>query len=241
MRKNILALLQNNHQKWYVQDREKYINLYRGYFGAEPEIVEFPQINDKTDNTEFDPHYTYQGPWVMRHLLNEKPEKHIDIGSWTAYLGFFSSLQPTEFVDIRPANLQLPGLSVKTGSILDLPYGNKKVKSVSCLHVVEHIGLGRYGDDLDPAGTLKALDELQRVLAYGGHLYLSLPVGREITYFNAHRVTHPNTVIKVLNELTLVSMSAVMDDGSYLEDPKKTVLARQKYACGLFHFTREKV
>ena len=60
--------------------------------------------------------------------------------------------------------------------------------------MAEHIGLGRYGDPLDPLGTRKAAAELQRVLAPGGQLLFSLPVGRPRVEFNAHRVHDPHEV-----------------------------------------------
>ena len=204
----------------------------------DPGLKEYPCLNDKTVTTGFEPQYTYQGPWVMRHLLEKKPKKHVDVGSWTAYLGFFSSLQPTEFVDIRPAELSLPGLTPREGSVLRLPYANHSLESLSCLHVVEHIGLGRYGDPIDPLGTMKALKELSRVVAKGGDLYLSLPVGEEKIFFNAHRVTHPRVVLENMEGMKLVSLSGVLDDGQYLECAGLDLLSRQKYGCGFFHFTK---
>lgn len=234
----IRSLFKSKHPAWYTKDLVEYKKMHKEAFGKELDFVEFAQVFDKTETTDFDPHYTYQGPWVMRKLMEAKPKKHIDVGSWTAYLGFFSSLQPTEFVDIRPANLQLPGLLTRAGSVLELPYKDKSVHSLSCLHVVEHIGLGRYGDPLDPKGTLKALAELERVIAVGGSLYLSLPTGIEKTFFNAHRVTSPNTTIDALRSLKLKTLSAVMDNGDYVKNADKKLLAKQKYACGLFHFTR---
>lgn len=225
--------------KWYKDDLQAFVEDYRKIFGRDADLEPFPCLGDKTPTTDFDPHYTYQGPWVMRELLQRRPSKHVDVGSWTAYLGFFSSLQPTEFVDIRPAGLFQPGLTPREGSALSLPYAHESVESLSCLHVVEHIGLGRYGDPIDPMGPIKALRELARVVAKGGDLYLSLPVGLEKIYFNAHRVIQPQVVIEILKGMRLVSLSGILDDGQFLENACLTTLSRQKYGCGLFHFTKE--
>ena len=59
------------------------------------------------------------------------------------------------------------------------------MESISCLSVVEHIGLGRYGDALDPFGTVKAINELKRVLTKGGLLLISVPIGKNALYFSS--------------------------------------------------------
>lgn len=223
---------------WYVQDRKNYKSLYKEIYNKELKYIDSPQVNDRTATTEFDTHYTYQGPWVMRNLLKQKPAKHIDVGSWVVYLGFFSSLQPTTFVDIRPAKLSIPGVSPKKGSVLDLDFKDRSVQSLSCLHAIEHIGLGRYGDPLDPLGTEKAARELSRVISSKGDLYVSLPVGREVTYFNAHRVTDPEKVQDLFCELDLTSFSVILDGGIYKENVSPKVACKQDYACGMYHFTR---
>src|SRR2546430_15650029 len=80
------------------------------------------------------------------------------------------------------------------------PFGDLELSSVSCLHVAEHIGLGRYGDAIDPLGTRKAIGELARVLAVDGRLYFALPVGRPRGVFNAHRIHDPTTISRWFGE-----------------------------------------
>ena len=75
-------------------------------------------------------------------------------------------------VDIRPLSLPMDTIHFRAGSILEMPFENASVASLSSICVIEHIGLGRYGDPPDPRGTQKALDELKRILAPGGNLYL---------------------------------------------------------------------
>ena len=91
-------------------------------------------------------------------------------------------------IDIRPIELQLRGLTFIEGSILNIPAEDKSILSLSSLCVIEHIGLGRYGDVIDAFGSEKAAKELQRILKVGGNLYLSVPVDSACRiYFNAHR------------------------------------------------------
>jgi SAM-dependent methyltransferase len=114
------------------------------------------------------------------------------------------------------------------------------VQSLSCLHVAEHIGLGRYGDELDPYGTLKACAELARVLAPGGFLYFSLPVGIPRICFNAHRIHSPEQILNYFRNLQLVSLSGIDDDNTYHEQITIEELSSMNYGCGLFVFTKVK-
>jgi len=113
------------------------------------------------------------------------------------------------------------------------------VQSISCLHVAEHVGLGRYGDPLDPQGTQKAAYELTRVLAKGGQLYFSLPIGKPRVCFNAHRIHSPGQILEYFKGLKLVGFSGVTDFGRFAENIPPTDLENANYACGMFHFTKE--
>jgi predicted SAM-dependent methyltransferase len=65
---------------------------------------------------------------------------------------------------------------------------SNSIESLSCLHVLEHVGLGRYGDTLDASGDRKAAAELMRVLAPSGRLLMVLPMNENpCVHFNAHR------------------------------------------------------
>jgi SAM-dependent methyltransferase len=207
--------------------------------GRDPVSLElYPQLRDSTATTAYDPHYAVQGSWVLRGLLASLPTHHVDVGSHVDYLGFFAALVPTTFVDIRPCGLVLPGLIERPGSVLDLPFADASVPSVSCLHVVEHIGLGRYGDPVDPAGLERACAELGRVVAPGGRLYVSTPVGRERLCFNAHRVSDPRHVPQRVGGLQLEQFDLVDDTGTYRENENPADWTEQSYALGLYAFLR---
>ena len=53
---------------------------------------------------------------------------------------------------------------------------------------IEHSGLGRYGDPLDPFGDLEAVAQMHCMLKPGGVLYLGIPVGPDAVHWNANRV-----------------------------------------------------
>ena len=198
----------------------------------------FPRLDDRTATTPVDSHYVHQGAWAFRHLREAMPAHHVDIASAVYYLGFFAAIAPTDFVDIRPAALHMPGVTEREGSVLALPYATQSLSSLSCLHVVEHVGLGRYGDPLEPQGTKLACAELTRVLAPGGTLYLSVPVGRPRVSFNAHRVHSVAQIREYFAEIDFVSFDAVLDDGRYIPNCDEAVATAQEYACGMFRFSR---
>jgi hypothetical protein len=206
--------------------------------GVTVPIEPLPQLHDRTSTTPVDAHYLHQGAWVNRHLRQTMPLRHVDVASAILYLGFFAAIAPTDFIDIRPATLHIPGVTEREGSVLALPYESESVPSLSCLHVVEHIGLGRYGDPIEPRGTELACAELARVLAPGGTMYLSLPVGRPRVSFNAHRVHSVAQIRAYFPGVTLLSFDAVLDDGRYVPDCDEAIASVQEYACGMFRFSR---
>ena len=127
----------------------------------------FPKLTDRLPSSPFDPHYFHQDVWAARRIAERRPSRHVDVGSRVDLVGFLTAVTEVTFVDIRPLEVDIEGLEPIAGSVLDLPFADGALESVSCLHVAEHIGLGRYGDPLDPLGTRKAAAELQRVLAPG--------------------------------------------------------------------------
>ena len=198
----------------------------------------YPCLGDWTSTTPFDAHYFYQGGWLARCVHRAAPKHHIDVGSSVLTMSVLSAFVDTTFIDVRPLAASLAGLDSKAGDILALPYADRSIESLSCLHVIEHIGLGRYNDALDPKGSVKAATELARVLTPGGHLYLSLPVGRARTCFNAHRVHGPSDVPAMFTGLHLLEFGYVDDDGNYYDRAQPSAAENLDYGCGLYHFEK---
>ena len=199
----------------------------------------YPCLNDNTPITPFDAHYFYQGVWAFKKIKESGVETHVDVGSEIRWVGLLSTITKVIFLDIRPFATDLKDLIVKSGSMSNMPFEDNSVDSLSCLHVTEHIGLGRYDDKLDPEGTKKACKELSRILAVNGNLYFSVPVGKQKTYFNAHRVHLPRTIIEYFSNLKLIELSGITDSGRFIEYIEIDVLENSNYACGLFWFRKE--
>ncbi len=198
----------------------------------------YPRLHENTATTPFDSHYFYQDIWAFKKIRQSGAEAHVDVGSRIDLVGFLTAICKVTFIDLRPLEADLENFESRKGSILALPFGDATVPSLSCLHVAEHIGLGRYGDPLDPHGTHKASVELARVLAPHGNLYFSLPVGKPRLCFNAHRIHAPQQIISYFSGLTLAEFSGIDDRGNLRRNMNIHALDNENYACGLFHFTK---
>jgi len=198
----------------------------------------YPCLNDNTEKTKFDAHYIYHPAWAARILTQTKPEKHTDISSTLHFCSIISAFIPIKFYDFRPAKLNLNNLISKKTDLTSLSFENNSIKSLSCMHTVEHIGLGRYGDKLDPEGDLKAMKELQRVLKINGDLLFVVPVGKPKIMFNAHRIYSYNQIINYFNELKLKEFSLVTDSGKFIQNSNEETTNKQNYSCGCFWFKK---
>jgi hypothetical protein len=173
-------------QTWFIWQKWRYTSAERN--PNFPDTEWYPCLFDNTTHTPLEPTYFFQDSWAAQKIFQLKPVHHYDVGSSVKTMGIISQYLPVTMVDIRPIDLHLDNLSFKKGSILDLPFEDSSIQSLSSLCVVEHIGLGRYGDPIDPFGSEKAISELKRVLKPGGVLLFSVPVDcKNKVYFNAHR------------------------------------------------------
>jgi SAM-dependent methyltransferase len=208
--------------------------------GAEPIRARemLPRFHDRTEFTPFNKHLFYMGAWATRRIVDRKPTAHVDIGSSVIFISTLTAMVPVVFVDYRPLRAKMSGFVCVAGDILSLPFADDSLQSLSCLHVAEHIGLGRYGDGLDSLGTQKAMRELARVLAPGGDLLFAVPVGRERLCFNGHRVHAPATIVEGFSGFDLMEFSGVHDDGTYVERARLQDFSNNEYACGLYWFQK---
>jgi hypothetical protein len=200
----------------------------------------YPCVFDKTSTTSFDADYFFQDIWAFKKIYQSKVEHHVDVGSRVIFVGLLTAITRVTFIDIRPLEAELENLCSKKGTILSMPFQDNSLSSLSCLHVAEHIGLGRYGDSLDPLGTKKACRELARTLAIGGSLYFSVPVGKPRLCFNAHRIHSTRQIMEYFENLELVEFSGVDDKGTFRRDLNMSAFENCYTACGFFHFTKKK-
>ena len=215
-------------------------NLNSEFMMNSEDRVEY--LFDATITTEYDRHYIYHTAWAARILEKTRPSKHIDISSSLFFCSMVSAFLPVEFFDFRPPNLKLSGLSVGSADLKKLLFEDNSIQSLSCMHVVEHIGLARYGDELDYDGDLKAIRELKRVVASKGQLLFVVPIGKSIIQFNAHRIYKYAQVLNMFSDFQLKEFALIPDDenlGGLLTDATEAMADQQNYGCGCFWFIKK--
>ena len=199
----------------------------------------YPCLNDNTGTTLFDAHYIYHPAWAARIVKEINPEKHIDISSTLHFCTILSAFVKTEFYDYRPATLTLSNLKSSSVDLTNLFFESNSVESISCMHTIEHIGLGRYGDLLDPEGDFKAIAELQRVTKKGGNLLLVVPLGMPRIQFNAHRVYSFELINNLFQDFEMNNFSLITDENHFIENANPALVKQQIYGCGCFWYIKK--
>jgi len=201
----------------------------------------FPCLWDNTPTTPFDMHYVYHVAWALRKIKEINPELHVDISSSLNFCTTLSAFIPVEFYDYRPANLKLSNLKSLQADLTNLHFESNSLQCLSCMHTVEHIGLGRYGDPLDYDGDLKAIDELKRVTSINGNLLFVVPVGKPKIVFNAHRIYSYSQILSYFKGFDLIEFSLITDDdkgGQLILNAREDQADMQEYGCGCFCFKK---
>jgi SAM-dependent methyltransferase len=198
-----------------------------------------PCLFDRTEGVDFNPHYTFHTAWAGRVLAESRPAKHVDVGSHLMFIVACSAFVPIEHYDIRAVDLGLDNLHTGAANLTALPWDDDSIPSLSCMHVLEHVGLGRYGDPVDPHGDRKAMRELARVVAPGGQLLFVVPVGRPRIQFNAHRIYDVDSVLRGLQGLELAEFALIPTHGRRLiRNADVQLVPHEENACGCFRFVK---
>ncbi|MFH0854064.1 MAG: glycosyltransferase [bacterium] len=220
-------------RKFIIEAKQyKKTNLNKNFLFLDINIK--PSIFDNTTDTLIDYTYFYQGAWCARKIFENKPKHHYDIGSKAEMTGIISQFTPTTMIDIRPLNVNLRNLMFIKGDILSLPFKDNSLDSVSSICVIEHIGLGRYGDKIDYFGSEKAIKELKRILSCNGSLYISLPVDtKNLIYFNAHRAFTRDYIMELFYPLKLIEEKYI-----YKRELTNYYNTVKGFGTGLFYFKK---
>lgn len=201
----------------------------------------YPCLKENITQQDIEPHYTYHPAWAARIVAQVRPAVHVDISSSLSFCTILSAFVPVKFYDYRPTKLDLDNMTSEAADLLQLPFESGNIESLSCMHVVEHIGLGRYGDKPDPEGDLKAISELKRVLSPGGSLLFVVPIGKPKIMFNAHRIYSFDQIEEYFADMKMKEFSLITEDnakGGLLRNSTKERADQERYGCGCFWFMK---
>jgi len=225
----------------YVGDFLRYRARYTGRFELLPCLHDWYEEGGTTKSE-----YFWQDLLVARMIFDSRPERHVDIGSRVdGFVAHVASFREIEVFDIRPTTTKVPGVTFKQADLMNPVSGmDGYCDSLSCLHALEHFGLGRYGDPIDPLGFERGLENLAALLKSNGVFYLSVPIGTDRVEFNAHRVFDPRLIadLATRHSLRLSALTVIQSDGKVeavtLDRAQLSGLAGQRYALGIFVFRK---
>jgi hypothetical protein len=197
----------------YLRDRAEYKKAAHTHGWAWGQ--ELPMLTERYESSGALGAYFHQDQQVARWIYEASPQRHVDVGSrLDGFIGSLSVFRPVEVIDIRPQPATVSNVRFHQLDLMEkLPTEwIECTDSLSCLHTIEHFGLGRYGDSIDPDGHLKGLAQLKQMVSLGGMLYLSTPIGPQRVEFNAHRVTAASTLIGWFDEGWRIEQFTVIND-----------------------------
>jgi hypothetical protein len=230
----------------YLRDWASFRKSFTGTMKIEPCLHDRYEEGGATKSE-----YFWQDLLVARAIHAAKPVRHVDIGSRVdGFVAHVASFREIEVFDVRPIRSVLPGVVFRKADLMNptaLPTaarGGGYCDSLSCLHAIEHFGLGRYGDPINPQGYQRGIANMGQLLQPGGTFYLSTPIGQERVEFNANWVFDPRSIVRcaeaagmALQKLTVITPAQGAQD-SAIDDATLAALALPRYQLGLFIFTK---
>lgn len=226
----------------YVAGWFQFRKEYKGQLDLLPCLYDWYEEGGATKNE-----YFWQDLHVARKIYIANPEKHVDIGSRIdGFVAHVASFREIEVFDIRPVTSLIPGVIFKQADLMNPPVSLAAYcDSLSCLHALEHFGLGRYGDPIDPHGFAAGLGNMAGILRPGGLFYLSVPIGKERVEFNAHRIFDPLSLVRLaaangllLREFAWIGSSrTLVQSASPVQDMDE--LGKLRYTLGIFTFVKQ--
>ena len=227
----------------YVLDWMLFSKEYKGV------MVPVPCMHDKNDEAgATKDEYFIQDLIVAQEIKNKSPVKHVDIGSRIdGFVAHVAAFREIEVFDIREVKVKVSGIVFKQADLMRLDDQHENLieycDSLSCLHAVEHFGLGRYGDPINSVGYKLGIHNMLTMLSRGGDFYLSCPIGKPRVEFNANHIFLADEILKTVeNEGMILDKILVVKEGCLLELERKDIVAlseKSYYSLGIFFFIKK--
>ena len=191
-------------------------------------------------------HYFHQDLFIAQRIYKNKPVKHVDIGSRVdGFVTHVATFREIELFDIMPLKNTVNNIVFKQADLMKQPKELLNYcDSISSLHVIEHFGLGRYGDAIDYYGHIKGIDNIHKILKEGGKFYFSVPMGEQRIEFNAHRVFDVAYLLRLFNNKFKIDSFSYVDDKGDLFENVEINHSKVKnnydcvYGCAIFEMTK---
>ena len=240
--KILIKLILKNPLTFYFE----IFNFFRDYKNIKKDILKsnfdiyptHPYLFDKNDKNLKLEYFHFQDLWAFKTLSKYSILEIVDIDSNLSFITFASSLSKIKCIDIRPHKIILENVDFVIGDILNLPFKNESISNISSLSVIEHIGLGRYGDKIDLFGMEKSVKEFDRVLKKNGNLIVSFPFGKKnIIEFNAHRICNIEYINQLFKNYNIKNETFIYKSRYNSRDEFKQSGEPDCIAC--FHFVKK--
>jgi SAM-dependent methyltransferase len=191
--------------------------------------------------------YFWQDLCVAQKIFKNNPEKHVDIGSSiSGFVAHVASFREIEVFDIRPLNETIQNVRFRQYDLMNKELLHPEyTDSISSLHVVEHFGLGRYGDPICYDGYLKGFENITYLLKPNGKFYFSVPLGDQRIEFHAHRVFSLSYLLEMISKDYMInSFSYVNDEHNFFPEVEITpeLLKNNcgcRFGCAIFELTKK--
>lgn len=229
----------------YFRDR----STFRRGYGGKMNLM--PCLHDRyAEGGTTKSEYFWQDLLVARAIYEANPIRHVDIGSRVdGFVAHVASFRECEVFDVRAITTRVPGVVFRQADLMNLASlpiieGIGYCDSLSCLHAIEHFGLGRYGDPINPTGCQSGITNMAKLLQPGGTYYLSTPIGEERVEFNANWVFDPRSIVQCAEVAGLALQRLIVitpENGpqeSSIDANALADLALERYQLGLFIFKK---
>ena len=208
----------------------------------------YPCLGDRfADGGSANGHYFHQDLLIARRINLYDPHRHVDVGSRIdGFVAHVAAFRAIEVIDIRPLPNNIPNVTFRQADLM-APLQESLIEccdSLSCLHALEHFGLGRYGDPVIYDGYILGLNNLHRMLKKGGKFYVSVPIGPQRIEFNAHRVFSVSYLLECFSGKYRIDQFSFVDDRGDLHENTPIAPGNAQnnfgcmYGCGIFELTK---
>ena len=235
---------------YFFADRRKFRQMWKNSNSRSSFAFKYstPMSGDRFEHAgSVRGHYFIQDLHVAQRIFHRDPVRHIDVGSRIdGFVSHVASFRTLDVIDVRHLETPHPNIQFHQGDLTNLdPTWFESTDSLSCLHALEHIGLGRYGDPLDPDGWERGLEFLAKMLKPDGILYLSVPTGvTQRVEFNSQRVFEVTALSETLGtnfsveNLWLISEDGVLTEVETLGLVEASVAKVSEHDCSVWELRK---